>query len=70
MDWVQHMSEKTWVDTTDFGVALVEALASGMPTVITNKINIWKEIDKANAGLVTRNHKISRDINPSAFARI
>jgi glycosyltransferase involved in cell wall biosynthesis len=42
--------------TENFGVALVEALASGMPAVITNKINIWQEIDVAKAGLVTDCH--------------
>lgn len=36
----------------NFGVAVVEALACGLPVLITNKINIWREIAENHAGLV------------------
>lgn len=36
----------------NFGVAVAEALACGLPVLITNKVNIWKEIVAADAGLV------------------
>lgn len=35
-----------------FGVAVAEALACGTPTLISNKVNIWREIEAAGAGLV------------------
>ena len=34
----------------NFGVSVVEALASGCPVLISNKVNIWAEIVEANAG--------------------
>jgi glycosyltransferase involved in cell wall biosynthesis len=37
----------------NFGVAVAEALAAGKPVLITNKINIWREIKSDAAGLVT-----------------
>jgi len=40
--------------TENFGVALVEAMACGMPVVITDRVNIWREIAAAEAGLVTK----------------
>lgn len=36
----------------NFGVAVVEALASGTPVLISDKINIWREIDADHAGFV------------------
>ncbi len=36
----------------NFGIAIVEAAAAGLPVVISNKVNIWREFNDANAGLV------------------
>jgi glycosyltransferase involved in cell wall biosynthesis len=36
----------------NFGIAVVEALACGTPVLISNKVNIWREIAADNAGYV------------------
>lgn len=36
----------------NFGIVVAEALAVGTPTLISNKVNIWREIENGNAGLV------------------
>ena len=36
----------------NFGIAVVEALACGTPVLISNKINIWREIADDSAGMV------------------
>jgi len=36
----------------NFGIAVTEALACGCPVLISNKVNIWREIEAAHAGLV------------------
>lgn len=36
----------------NFGIAVVEALACGKPVLISNQVNIWREIEAAGAGLV------------------
>lgn len=36
----------------NFGIAVVEALACGKPVLISNQINIWREIIEAGGGLV------------------
>jgi len=36
----------------NFGVSVVEALACGVPVLISNKVNIWREILEDHAGLV------------------
>lgn len=36
----------------NFGIAVAEALACRLPVLISNKVNIWREIDADGAGLV------------------
>ena len=36
----------------NFGIAVAEALGCGVPVLISDKVNIWREIDAAGAGLV------------------
>jgi glycosyltransferase involved in cell wall biosynthesis len=36
----------------NFGMVVAEALACGLPVLITNKVNIWREITTDGAGLV------------------
>jgi glycosyltransferase involved in cell wall biosynthesis len=38
----------------NFGIAVAEALACGVPALISNKVNIWREIEHDGAGLVER----------------
>ena len=47
----------------NFGVALVESLSCSKPVLTTNKVNIYKEILKFNAGFISKN-----EIN--SFAKI
>jgi len=39
----------------NFGLAVIEALAMGLSVVISDKVNIYKEIEQANAGVIVRN---------------
>ncbi len=36
----------------NFGIAVAEALACGVPVLISNQVNIWREIEQAGAGFV------------------
>lgn len=36
----------------NFGIAVAEALACGTPVLVSNRVNIWREISDANAALV------------------
>lgn len=36
----------------NFGIVVAEALACGVPALISNKVNIWREIEADGAGLV------------------
>ena len=37
----------------NFGIVVAEALAAGVPTLISNKVNIWREIETDGAGMVS-----------------
>lgn len=37
----------------NFGIAVVEAMACGIPVVISDKVNIWREVVQEGAGLAT-----------------
>ena len=37
----------------NFGIVVAEALAAGTPTLISHKVNIWREVQADGAGLVT-----------------
>jgi glycosyltransferase involved in cell wall biosynthesis len=36
----------------NFGVAVAEALACGVPVLISDKVNIWREVKESKAGLI------------------
>lgn len=36
----------------NFGIVVAEALSTGTPVLISNKVNIWQEIEKSSGGIV------------------
>jgi glycosyltransferase involved in cell wall biosynthesis len=38
--------------TENFGIAVVEAMAARLPVVISNKVNIWREVSRGGAGII------------------
>ena len=45
----------------NFGIAVVEALACGKPVLISDQINIWKEIADSNAGIICTDDQAGAD---------
>jgi glycosyltransferase involved in cell wall biosynthesis len=43
----------------NFGIAISEALSCGLPVLITNKVNIWREIKKYKAGIISKDNSES-----------
>lgn len=41
----------------NFGISVVEALACGKPVLISNQVNIWREIEQGAAGIVENDSK-------------
>ena len=36
----------------NFGISVVEALANSVPVLISNRVNIWREVEADGAGIV------------------
>jgi len=57
MKWGALRAAKVFVlpsHQENFGIAVVEALAAGVPVLISNKVNIWREIEADEAGIVAQ----------------
>jgi glycosyltransferase involved in cell wall biosynthesis len=53
--WGAYREAEAFVLTShseNFGIVVAEALACGTPVLISNKVNIWREIEASGAGLV------------------
>lgn len=57
LKWGAFYASKLYVlpsHQENFGIAVAEALGCRLPVLISDKVNIWREIDAARAGLVER----------------
>lgn len=55
MKWGAYQSAEAFIlpsHQENFGIVVAEALSCGKPVLISNKVNIWREIDSDGAGLV------------------
>lgn len=54
----------------NFGIAVVEALACGTPVLISNKVNIWREIVECDAGLAEADTLEGAEAMLSSYIRL
>lgn len=55
LKWGAYHSAEAFVlpsHQENFGIVVAEALACGLPVLISNKVNIWREIENSHAGMV------------------
>jgi glycosyltransferase involved in cell wall biosynthesis len=55
MKWGAFYSAEAFIlpsHQENFGIAVAEALGCGIPVLISDKVNIWREIDARGAGLI------------------
>ena len=45
----------------NFGIVVAEALSCSLPTLISNKVNIWREIESDDAGIVAEDDQAGTD---------
>ncbi len=43
----------------NFGIVVAESLAAGTPVLISNKVNIWREVERDKAGLIAEDNTAS-----------
>ncbi len=46
----------------NFGIAVIEAMACSKPVIITNQINIWREIEEGGGGFVSEDTQTSVEL--------
>jgi glycosyltransferase involved in cell wall biosynthesis len=55
LKWAAYRAAEVFVlpsHQENFGVAVAEALAMGLPVLVSDQVNIWREIARDEAGLV------------------
>lgn len=55
LKWGAYHSAEAFVlpsHQENFGIVVAEALACGLPVLISNKVNIWREIKNSKAGII------------------
>ncbi len=46
----------------NFGIAVAEALHAGLPVILTRNVNIWQEIQEADAGIAVEDANLVQDL--------
>jgi glycosyltransferase involved in cell wall biosynthesis len=55
MKWGAYFASEVFVlpsHQENFGIVVAEALSCGLPVLISNKVNIWREVEDSGAGIV------------------
>jgi len=61
LKWGAYYSSEVFVlpsHTENFGCVVVEALSCGLPVLISNRVNIWREIQEYGAGLIANDDQV------------